>query len=300
MKDVTLALGGGGVKGNAHVGVLRALAREGYTVQAIAGTSAGALWGSLYAAGLSADQIEEYISPIQASNLYYRTPETDGPSFLGLAGVEQALRTALGDCVFSDLPLPFAVTAVDINTAEELILNRGRVIDAVMASIAVPGIFPPRKWEGRTLIDGGILDPVPVRLARLLAPGLPVVAVVLSPPMDEWEKPHRPRLLANLPFVSTYLSRLRVARALDIFIRSVDIAGAKLSELRLMIDQPEVIVRPEVSSVGLLDEVDVHDLIKRGEKAVEAALPDLRSAVGWRSWLSRRIQPPSRPARYNR
>jgi NTE family protein len=139
------------------------------------------------------------------------------------------------------------------------------------------------------LIDGGILDPVPVALARMLAPGLPVVAVVLSPPVTEWIKPTPPRLLDSLPFLSSYLSRNRLAQALNIFMRSIDIAGAELTELRLQVDQPEVILRPAVPHIGLMDTVKIPEVIGLGEAAVESSLQELNRSVSWRGWISRQI-----------
>lgn len=291
MNEITLALGGGGVKGYAHIGVLRALERHGFQIRSIAGTSAGGMVGAVYAAGHSPDEMEKCLLEVDQARLYGRLPD-DGPSMMGLAGVVEFLTKMLGERTFRETRLPFAVTAVNIQTARLLALQRGRLLDAVLATIAVPGVFPPRQWEDALLIDGGILDPVPVSLARYLGPGLPAVAVVLSPPLEAWQGPTPPRLLESLPFLANYISRLRVAKAFNIFLRSIDIAGAELSELRLELDQPEVIVRPRVPQIGFLDTVDVPGVIRLGEEAVEAALPDLRRAVGWQGRLQSRLTAP--------
>jgi NTE family protein len=290
MKDITLALGGGGVKGNAHIGVMRVLEREGYKIRAIAGTSAGGLWGSLYAFGYTPDEIQRRVSEAGRQELYSRSQE-DGPSWLGVSGLRKLFEVALGDCVFESLRIPFAVTAVDLNTAEHVVLSNGKVLDAVMATIAVPGVFPPVTIGGRTLVDGGVLDPVPVNLARSLAPGLPVVAVVLSPPLDDWGGATKPRLLNSLPFVSEYFARFRFAQALNIFMRSIDIGGAMLTELLLQVERPDVIVRPALPHIGLLDEVDVAEVVRLGEQATERSLPDLIKATRWSARLSRRLRP---------
>ena len=303
MKDVVLALGGGGVKGHAHLGVMRVLEREGYTIRAIAGTSAGGLWGCFYAAGYSPDEIQRRMIQVDWSSLYSRRPE-DGPAMMGLAGVQDLLERTLGDTRFEELRIPFAVTAVDLHTAEPVILRSGRVVDALLATIAVPGVFPPAVLDGRVLVDGGVLDPVPVNLARMLAPKLPVVAVVLTPPLNEWVTPTPPRLLESLPFLSTYISRLRIARAFNIFLRSIDIAGAMLTDLRLEAEKPEVVIRPAVPQIGFLDDVNISDVAALGEIAAEEALESLRRAVGWRSWFSRQLNqnwvnpmvPPARAA----
>lgn len=286
--DIALALGGGGVKGNAHVGVLRVLDREGFRVRAIAGTSAGGLWGCFYAAGYTPAEIEARVKQIDTNGLYHRHPG-ELPAVLGLAGVSRWLEETIGELTFADLNLPFAVTAVDIDTAKPLTIDSGRVSDAVLATIAVPGIFPPKKLDGRMLIDGGVVNPVPVALARTLAPGLPVVAVVLSPILKEWEGPDKPRLFTTLPFLADYIAKLRIAQALNIFLRSIDIGGVMMTELRLEIDKPEVIIRPKVAQIGLLDDVDPVEIIRIGEVAANEALPDLHRAVSWRGRLTSRF-----------
>jgi NTE family protein len=286
--EIALALGGGGVKGNAHIGVLRVLERSGVRIHALAGTSAGGLWGALFAAGYHPDEIEQFFKGIDPSTIYNRRPG-EGPSWLGLAGIYELLQEKLGDITFEDLAIPFAVTAVDIDRAEQVILRQGKVLDAVLATIAVPGVFSPVLREGRTLIDGGVLDPVPVVVARSLAPELPVVAVVLSPPLTEWGGPVRPRLLNSLPFIANYIAKMRIAQATNIFLRSIDIGGAMLTELRLKLDKPDVIIRPAVPQIGLLDQVDIGEVARLGEHAAEAALPEIRKTVSWRGWLSRKI-----------
>jgi NTE family protein len=293
VKEISVALGGGGVKGHAHIGVLKVLVQEGFSIQAVAGTSAGGLWGSFYAAGYSPDEIERGVRQISLETLYRRKPD-DGQSMMGLAGLEQVLHREFGNLNIEDLPIPFAVTAVDIDTAQQVILSKGRLVDAILATIAVPGVFPPKIMDHRVLIDGGVLDPVPVNLARSLAPELPVVAVVLSPPIDQWVQPSPPRLLNSLPFLSGYLSRMRLAKALNVFLRSVDIGGAMLTELRLQLDRPEVIIRPPVPHIGLLDDVDVSEVALLGEIGAIKELEALNRMVGWRARVSRKLMP-SRP-----
>jgi NTE family protein len=293
VKEISVALGGGGVKGHAHIGVLKVLLREGFEIQALAGTSAGGLWGSFFAAGYSPDEIERRMRQIPLDTLYRRKPE-DSQSMMGLAGLEEILNREFGALNIEDLRIPFAVTTVDIDAAQQVILSQGRLVDAILATIAVPGVFPPRIMDHRVLIDGGVLDPVPVNLARALAPDLPVVAVVLSPPINEWVQPTPPRLLNSLPFLSSYISRLRLAKALNVFLRSVDIGGAMLTELRLQIDRPEVIIRPPVPHIGFLDDVDVSEVAQLGEIGAEKELETLNRAVGWRARFSRKLIP-SRP-----
>jgi NTE family protein len=288
MIEVVLALGGGGVKGNAHIGVMRTLDRAKIRIRAIAGTSAGGFWGAFYAAGFHPDEIEARIMALDPSTSYQRQPG-DGPAMLGLAGVRRALEEALGDRTFDSLHIPLAVTAVDLNSGEQVIIRSGGLIDGLLATIAVPGVFPPRPWRGRMLVDGGVTDPLPVGLAREMAGDLPVVAVALSPGLSEWANGAPPRLLGALPPLANYISRLRIAQALDIFMRSVDIGGAMLTDLRLQLHPPDVIIRPDVQHIGLLDTVNVPEVARLGELAALAALPEIRRAAGWPQRLKRRL-----------
>lgn len=276
--DITLALGGGGAKGNAHVGVIRRLEKEGVRVRGVAGTSFGGLIAVLYALGFSPDTIEDTFASVDQSQFYGHAP-SDGPSLLGLAGVTRLLEEQIGDRTFADLKLPCVLTAVDLKSGKEVLLSKGRLVDAMLATIAMPGIFPARYIDGLELVDGGTLDPVPVAPARALAPRLPVVAVVLTMPMGIPPQPW------NLPFhkhwggmlLSRLLSKMHYASVWDIFSRSLDITSRAMTQYRLEVDRPEVIIRPQVFDIDTLDIVDVREVAKKGEEAAEAALPQLRS-----------------------
>ena len=282
--DITLALGGGGAKGNAHIGVIRRLEKEGFRIKGVAGTSFGGIVAVLYALGYSADKIEEVFASLDQSQFYGHAPD-DGPSLMGLAGVTRHLEEMIGDCTFDDLKLPCVLTAVDLKSGREIILSEGRLVDAILATIALPGIFPTRHIDGLELVDGGTLDPVPVAPARMLAPRLPVVAVVLTLPMGIPPQPW------NLPFdrhwsgmiLSRLLSRTRYTSVWDVFSRSLDITSRAVTQYRLEVDHPEIIVRPQVYDIDTLDVVDVHEVAKKGEEAVEAVLPQLRTLFTWRT-----------------
>jgi len=280
---VALALGGGGTKGIAHLGVLRALEQRGLQVAAIAGTSIGGLVAAVYATGRPLADIIRRVASLQQGSLFRRGKEIDN-ALLGLEGVAEVLLELIGEKYFEELPIPLAVTAVDLNTGQEIVLHSGRVLDAVLATIALPGIFPPRQIGEHVLIDGGVSNPVPVGVARWLRPGLPVIASVLSaPPMAEKPLPVT-NLLPPLPVLERLL-QFRLARALNVFTQAMNINGRVLTELRLDIDKPDAIVRPDVDHIGLLDPIDVEDFLARGE----AAAADLKVGLGLRAraWLRR-------------
>jgi NTE family protein len=281
--SVALALGGGGARGNAHLGVLRALERADIRVAALAGSSMGGLVAALYAAGFSAAELEERFAASERKTLFRRGRDV-GNALMGLDGLSALLAETLGEVTFEDLPIPLALTAVDLITGQEVILNNGPVVDSVLATIAIPGVFPTRHMNGYELMDGALSNPVPVELARSLAPRLPVVACVLSqPPQPGREIPYTHALGAT-PLLDR-VSGHRLMQAWSVFTRSIGISGRLLAELRMGIENPDVIIRPDVDHIGWLDDVDVHELVKLGERAAMEAMPELHAAIAKRKNL---------------
>lgn len=299
MAEISVALGGGGVKGFAHFGVLEKLEQEGIEIKAIAGTSAGGIVGSVFAAGYRTSDLSDTLARVNQRNFFARLPN-DGPSLLGLAGMIEFLTAYLGDKTFKDLPIPFAVTAVDVESKQEYILRQGLVREAVLATIAIPGVFPPKRMGQMNLVDGGVLDPVPVAVARWLTPKLPVVAVCLSPAPEKWAE--MPLIQPPMPIpipapIREQLSRLRISQALKLFIESMDLTMHMVAETRMQLEKPEVIIRPKVHHVGILDNVDPQELIHAGRKAAEEAMPHIREALGWHKQIIRIFKEPSPPGK---
>ena len=283
--DIALALGGGGARGYAHIGVLRCLENEGIRVKAIAGTSAGGIIGVLYAAGYTPDEMEKRFTKMDQTKLFGRTSK-DGPGLLGLSGAEKILDELLGDRTFGDLKIPCGVVAVDLQNGQEVVLNQGRVVDAIMASIAVPGIFPPKKYKNTQLVDGAVLNPVPVTLARSLAPYLPIVAVVLD--FSTRSNDGFPSLPISVPTpIVERITKTRVAQAFGIFLKSVDIGSRNLAKTRLLSDKPDVIIAPDVGGIGILDKVDVAAIIRIGMRATEHVLPELKKVFSMTNQIRR-------------
>ncbi len=281
---ISLALGGGGSRGVAHLGVIRALENMGFDIKAVAGTSAGGMVAAIYAAGWGPEEIIEQFSNVDQDHLY---SFGRGPALLGIKGITKAMNLFIKDETFDDLRIPCALTAVDLGDMREVTLKEGRVIDAVMATIAIPGVFPPREWGETKLVDGGVLDPVPVKIARSLAPDLPVVAVSLSPEPERWKDLAPMDKIIETPLLKP-ISNLRVAQAFDIFIRSIEVMTHMLAESRLELEEPAVVINPQVAHIGMLDKVNVTETAALGDQAVVKVVPELEklkksSKKGW--WL---------------
>lgn len=272
-KQIALALGGGGVRGSAHIGVLRVLEREAIEIAALAGTSIGGMVGALYFTGHSPDVIEQAAAGFNRRKLFRRGKEARN-SFLGLGGLTEFLASQFGETRIEDLPVPFAVTATDLNTGEEVVLDRGSLLDAILATIAFPGIFPTRTIGDRELVDGAVTNPLPVALVRSMAPGLPVVAVALSGRPSAAKKLSTSNDFTGFSFLKPF-ARLGWVQAVRVFNRSFSLTRRRLGQLRLEIEKPDVIIYPDVSSVGMIEGSNVHELAKAGERATQEALPQL-------------------------
>jgi len=287
--DITLALGGGGAKGNAHIGVLRRLEQNGFRIKGIAGTSFGGLIAVLYAAGYRPNDLEEMFAGFDQRKFYGHGPN-DAPSLMGLAGVSRMLDEIFGDRTFEQLRIPCAVTATDLKSGSEVVLSSGRIVDALLATTAMPAVFPVRYIGDFELVDGGTLDPVPVAPARALLPKLPVVAVALNIPMGSaartWTIPipnFLPRALVQR------VSSMRYGHMLDVFVRSFDIISRAVAEYRLEVDKPDVIIRPRVGNIDTLDIIDVHEVVRIGEAAVDEVLPQLKQKFTLRNRFLRAL-----------
>lgn len=288
-QGVALALGGGGSRGSAHIGVLRVLERENIRIEALAGSSIGGLIAAVYAVGNTADEIQARMAALETGSLL-RGGGKPPDALLGLDSIARALQDILGERRFEDLSIPLALTALDLLTGEEVVLRKGRLVDAVLATIAIPGVFPIQKMNGYELVDGGLSNPVPIAVARSLAPRAPVVASVLSQPAlpvagSADGNGKKPTGLDFLP-IPNPIMRLRIGRSFAAFMNALSVSGRVQTELRIGLEKPDVIVRPDVEGIGILDTVDVADLALRGETAARQALPELRKALRRTRWLS--------------
>jgi NTE family protein len=179
-KKVGLALGGGGARGMAHVGVIRVLEREGIPIDCIAGTSAGSLVGAAYAAGVRGQPLLELALHLRWRDIARLVWPRQG--FVSFAKLETFLVRTAGDLTFAHLGMPYAAVAADLATGEQVVLKEGRVAPAVRASCSVPGIVTPVEVCGRLLIDGGVANNLPISVVRSLGAEVIIAVGLGSPP----------------------------------------------------------------------------------------------------------------------
>lgn len=287
--DFGLALGGGSLRGAAHIGVLQVLHRNQLLPDVLAGTSAGSIVAALYAAGVSPHQLENLTLAKTSAKPQLNVagiPRLLVHSLLGRSlldwlpmglikaqPLELILQRLLGNVTFDDLPLPVTIIATDINTGELVLFGPQRYLDiplpprtvflkevqvaqAVRASIAIPGIFTPQKIAGRTLVDGGLVDNVPADILRLMG-ARRVVAVDLGFAVNE-AKP--------------------VSNMIELLIQTSDIMGQRVTDLVLS-QNADLVLHPNTGPMTLWDFTKIPKAMQAGVKAAEAALPELNKLM---------------------
>jgi len=280
-QPVILALGGGAARGLAHIGVLRGLAEDGVTLAGVAGTSMGSIVGALAAQGLRPDEITDIFEDMDwptVGSILLR-------SVVGSA-FHELLRETLGGGVIEALSLPFAAVCCDLDTGEPVVLRDGSVADAVRASSAIPGILSPLRLGGRNLVDGAVVEPVPIAAAAELGPYRVLAVNVLRPPASPAIAPPplpRTRRKGVRSSVRDRVDRwlLRQPRAgvvvaddtpsrLETVMRSFHIMQYRLAAAAY----PDAgAIEPDVGRFGWFDFARVAEIVDEGYRAYRARFP---------------------------
>lgn len=271
-----IALGGGGAKGIAHIGVLRVLERAHIPIHCLAGTSAGSIIGALYAAGKTPDEIEGLLRHLKLRDWLAR--DASGMGLFSTAGFRRIIETAIGaGARIEHLPLRFAAVAVEMESQQEVVFDAGSVADAVCASCAFPIVLAPAPVGGKNYLDGGLLNPVPFDAARRLGAAR-VLAVDLAADEPTFTAHpaalHRPEaVLFRFIFTAEQQKIFRVGA------RAISIMTKPARQLKRASAPPDLTIYPDVQKMGLVD-FDLMDLaLDAGERAMRNALPQLQKLM---------------------
>jgi NTE family protein len=238
-----LALGGGGGKGAAHLGVLQVVEELGLPIDLLVGTSAGGAVAILYAAGLSLEQIREVFRSMSLRRIAVPDPTRTG--LIGQRRRHEVLSLLLGDRSFADLLIPCAVTAVDLVSGQQVVIDEGPLVEAILATTALPGIFPPMARGEQLLADGGILNNLPVDVARARGAAR-VIAVELNDAVPGFGLPPAP---ADNP-----LARLTLApQQFAVASRALSLLVNHATALHLRENPPDLLLSPAVAEIATLD-----------------------------------------------
>ena len=279
---IGLVLGGGGSRGIAHIGVLHVLVREGIPVDLIVGTSMGAIVGTSFAMGHSPDRIaENIVKNMGGSNLL------NFNLFSARArqrSIEKQLTPAFSDRHFEDLRIPVTVMATDMLHGREIAISSGPILPALLASSAVPGVFPPVRIGDMELMDGGVIDSLAPHMAFENG-AQKVIAVDVDPGLDRdnpWVDPVSAIVGIELPFDAFGFTKEwnRIPSAMASLWRSVRVRTMYIHQSRLESHPPDVLLEPDVSNYASLDFKDIDGPMQAGIDAAEAQIDKLRALVG--------------------
>jgi NTE family protein len=297
--SIGLALSGGAARGFAHIGVVRTLAANGIKPDVITGTSIGAVIGGCYAAGCL-DDFEDWGRGLTRRRVFgYLDFSLAGSGVIGGDRLFSRLDTALGDLRFEDLPVRMAAVATELRTNHEIWLTRGRIADALRASCALPGIFPPSRIGGRWLMDGALVNPLPISAARALGARL-VIAVNLNADNfgrgtiiqdhgpdaeDELRRKAELRAKRGLRGRAEHLIKRKFLGTGDrpglstVMMDAFQVLQDRITRARLAGDPPDVLISPRLSRINLFEFHRAAEVIAIGTQAAERALPSIAEAV---------------------
>jgi len=299
-RGLTLALGGGGARGLAHIGVLEVLAEHGLPVKAVAGTSIGAEIGAFLAAGMPMEKMRQVATGFDwRLTLQLFFPDLSDGGLVSGKRILAWLEEQLGPVAIEQLPIPFAAIATDLERGEEVVLDRGSLTQAVRASVSLPGTLAPLRVDGRVLVDGGVVNQVPADVARRLFGG-PVLAVAVHAASQSWSRPRRrsgwlDRLHQLLD--EAWMGRAHHLRegleaerqdpgedlaawsARLVLQRAALISQAELVKLRLAASPPDLLLVPDVHDIGILEFYRAEEALEAGRAAAREKLPEIEKLL---------------------
>jgi NTE family protein len=302
---IGLALGGGAARGFAHIGIVRTLVGHGIIPDVVVGTSIGAVIGGAYAAG-HLDTLEQWARSLQPRNILgYLDIRLNGSGLIGGTKLAAQLEASLGQSLIEDLPVKFATLATEVRTGHEIWLTHGRVVDAMRASYALPGIFSPVLVGDRWLVDGALVNPVPVSAARAMGAEIviaanlssdvfahsttiyshgqtPEVTVAAAPELFDPAPPKR-RLgkffSAERTMKREFFGSSTRPGISTVMVDAFNIMQDRITRARLAGDPPDLLISPRVGQIGWFDFHRADDLIAHGVRAAERAIASIQEAI---------------------
>ncbi len=294
---IGIALGSGSARGWGHIGVLRALSEVGIEPDIVCGTSVGALVGAAYASN-QLDMLEDWVRSLHVRDIvrYMDIKLVVGGGFVHGKRLMDFLRNHIKTQLIQDLPRIFATLATDLNSGREIWFRDGSLLDAVRASIALPGIFTPVKLDDTWLVDGGLVNPVPVSLCRAMGAQV-VIAVNLNgdiigrhlrkSPVSHKDKKASTegRLLEKLSVslkerATSLIPQTSGSPGLfDVLASSINIMQDRITRSRMAGDPPNVMLTPHLGHIGLLEFDRAAEAVREGRACVKRMLPALNDAI---------------------
>lgn len=278
---VGLALGSGSARGWAHIGVIRELEAVGIQPEVVCGTSIGALVGGAYVAG-ELDRLEEWVRTLALKDVIAFMDFTLSGGLVRGGRLMDYVRQNFTDHPIEKLAIPFAAIATALDTGAEIWLRSGSIIEAVRASIAVPGLFAPILHEDMVLVDGGLVNPVPVSLTRAMGADIVIAVDLSSGILGRRLRPEQPAPLPHSA-IGEWIRKVQdnlgvhpqpdegptMPSILDVLSTSIDIMQVRISRSRMAGEPPDLVVAPRLAHLRLLDFHQAAEAIEEGRRAVQ-------------------------------
>ena len=299
-EGLAIALGGGMARGFAHIGVLNVLERNGIRPSIVAGTSIGSVVGAAYLAGKLKDLEEWALSLNRLKIMSYLDLRVKSAGLIGGKRLNSLLEQNFKDMEIEDLPCPFKTIATDLVTGHEVWIKRGSLIEAMKASFALPGVFPPVERNQRFLIDGALVNPVPVSACQAMNARMTIGVDLHADVIGKAAKPGQNyQTVAGFDifddkeitdeqkhnFTSSITKRLfrredqNHPSLFGVMVSSLNIMQDRLTRSRLAGEPPDIHIKPMIGHIGLLEFEKASELIGEGEAAALRALPEIKAAI---------------------
>jgi len=307
-KTVGLALGSGSSRGWAHIGAIEALKEEGIPIDNVAGSSVGSYVGALYASG-SLKSLKEFVLSMDGKKVfsYFDVVLPRSGILNGTKRLKELFSFHTDAEDFSELEIPVMMVATDLATGKKVVLKSGNILTALRATMSIPGLFAPVKVKGRWLVDGGLVDPVPVGVARALEADV-VIAVDLNSGVVSHQKPQRkikpatPKTVDSAAYDSELLNKMvayyehaetsftgkinellhRESSTPDIIetvMTSINIMQERITRINLAVEPPDVLIQPRLGQLKMMDFDQVEQTIEEGYIGVKEKIADIKKLL---------------------
>ncbi len=302
---IGLALGSGSARGWAHIGVIHALEEAGFTVDCVAGTSIGALVGAVYSSGKLFEMEEAVLRLDRKQILMFSDVVLPKSGLIDGRKITNLIEKYVLDTSLEDLPLPLRIIATDLTTGGEVVLQKGNIVEAVRASFSLPGVFIPVRKDGNLLVDGGLVNPVPVSAAKNMGADF-VIAVDLNSEMESGSGQNIPadtgktrgrsgdavaqvdraisvlnekfRLLdiPTVSYIKQKMAKDSFPGIFEILMTSVKIMKRRIAHLSMEANPPDILIQPDLGHINLMGFYYAEEIIAEGYRAAVVEL------AGWR------------------
>lgn len=285
---VGIALGSGGAKGLSHIGILKVLEKNGIKLDLITGASMGAVIGGGYSLGMSIEELEEKAYKFVAKNSIFSPNNFHyfHESLIREEDIKKVFFEFVGEKTFADCKIPFMALGLDLEEGKEVRMTEGRLLEAIEAASAIPGIFPPVFVDGKYMVDGGLLNPTPVDYLR--EQNMDIVIGVHTENLTArqyisamvWDKFYKkPGKLKKTKHGTLEQAKLNMTLMVHILMRTIEVARKLNGKIVFLTGHPDIIVEPCTMDIGMLQFERIAEAVKSGEKAMEKEMPKLKKFI---------------------